>query len=176
MYTQYKRTVKFLEALGPAALSNEKKIDTFSQVTDETNRLVEIMDIQDELKIVESVLMTQKKVLQMLEKQIRMSKKGSSTALRETGAGICVAEALKVVDDQIKSVSEMETSAQRVQEDVSRLFLVEEMATNVALQLKQLLEFKQQQSNAWETRFARKLAEQGQKQNNVSCKNEPRTV
>lgn len=136
MYMKYKQTVKFLEALGPAALSNEKHIDTFSQVTNETNRLVEIMDIQDELKIVDSVLATQKTVLQMLEKQIRTHKRGLDderglsakkpesmnethgiqTALRNS---MCVQEAVRIVEDHISSVAEMINSAKRVQEDVS---------------------------------------------------------
>ncbi|KAK1759132.1 hypothetical protein QBC47DRAFT_397946 [Echria macrotheca] len=173
MYTSYKQTVKFLEALGPAALSNEKKIDTFSQVTNETNRLVEIMDIQDELKIIDSVLAMQKNVLQTLAQQITGQKRVGvpegaekpsatnkpesnrekehkpvpATAVRDP---TCVYEAIGIVEDQIRSVAEMVNSAKRVQED-----------------LKQLLDFKQQQSNAWETRFSRKLAEQGQKQNNI---------
>ncbi|KAK3362425.1 hypothetical protein B0T25DRAFT_6339 [Lasiosphaeria hispida] len=158
MYTKYKQTVKFLEALGPAAFSNEKQIDTFSQVTNETKRLVEIMDVQDELSIVDSVLVTQKNVLQMLIQQ--MHKRSDSdkkskqkidaimlSALRDSSR---IQEAIRVVENNISSVAEMISSAKRVQED-----------------LKQLLDFKQQQSNAWETRFARKLAEQGQKQNNI---------
>ena len=145
MYAAYKQTVKFLEALGPAAISNEKKIDTSSQVTNETNKLVEIMDIQYELKIIDSVLATQKNVLHTLVQQMLAQKRAGApqggdklstasktdpnatkksgiaaplTALRDSA---CVQEAMGIVEDQIRSVAEMVNSAKRVQEDVSRL-------------------------------------------------------
>ncbi|KAK3381256.1 hypothetical protein B0H63DRAFT_475184 [Podospora didyma] len=168
MYTTYKNMVEFLENLGSAASSSSKLIDGFSQITRETNRLVEIMDIQDELGIVDSILATQKDVLQKLmqhipkkgrgERKAKPQKTEGPTPAKETTVTQTAAlrdssriqEAIHIVEDNIRAVAEMIGSAKRVQED-----------------LKQLLDFKQQQSSAWETRFSRKLAEQGQKQNNI---------
>ncbi|KAK0730919.1 hypothetical protein B0H67DRAFT_475130 [Lasiosphaeris hirsuta] len=129
MYTKYKQTVKFLEALGPAAFSNEKHIDTFSQVTNETKRLVEIMDIQDELSIVDSVLVTQKNVLQMLIQQMhkrsdsdkKSKQKIDATMLSALRDSSRIQEAIRVVENNISSVAEMIGSAKRVQEDVTLL-------------------------------------------------------
>lgn len=117
MYRDYKRAVKFLKTLGRAALSAERYIDIFSEVTDETERLIEIMDIQDELKIVNSVLVAQSAVLQALAEQIRRNPSNESrTALRDA---VCVRDAVRVVEDQILSVKEMADWARRVQDDVS---------------------------------------------------------
>jgi len=118
MYREYKRAVKFLRTIGRAALSAEKYIDIFSEVTDETERLIEIMDIQDELKIINSVLLAQSAALQMLVEQISESPSNKArTALRD-GAS-CARDAVKIVKDQILSVREMADWATRVQDDVS---------------------------------------------------------
>ncbi|KAK3347102.1 hypothetical protein B0T25DRAFT_521367 [Lasiosphaeria hispida] len=62
-----------------------------------------------------------------------------------------IKEPTQIVQENRKLVAEMVGSAERVQED-----------------LKQLLEFKQQQqSNAWEMKYSRHLAQQGRRQNNV---------
>lgn len=65
-YAEYRKAVTCLERLKSRGLLrtlSQRYTDTFSQITEETNRLVEIMDIQDELSIVESVLLVQKNVL-----------------------------------------------------------------------------------------------------------------
>jgi len=134
MYTEYKKTVRLLDALGSAALSHGKTIDTFSQITEETTRLVEIMDIQDELGIVDSVLKTQKMVLQNLgqeiqkrasgnEKKAKFQKASLSEQIEDSthttlGDSSHIQEAIRIVDDNINSVDEMTKSAKRVQDDV----------------------------------------------------------
>ncbi len=91
------------------------------------------MDIQDELNIVDSVLLTQKKVLQKLVQQIQVHKRSRpQKAPGETGVGQArehlgtalrdhtrIQEAIQIIDDNRASVAEMINSARRVQEDVS---------------------------------------------------------
>lgn len=72
-YAKYRKAVTCLEELKKRGLLrtlSQRYTDTFSQITEETNRLVEIMDIQDELSIVESVLQVQKNVLRKLIERI----------------------------------------------------------------------------------------------------------
>ncbi|RYP10646.1 hypothetical protein DL764_000530 [Monosporascus ibericus] len=165
LYKEYSRKVAELENLGSYALQNENLIDSFSQIKQETDRLREIMDIQDELSIVDSILATQKVTLETLKRDILGRGDGSKpakflkpdsnedsleTAKTATPGSSCVQHAVRIVEANIKSVLEMKNSASKVQAD-----------------LKQLLDFKQQQASALETRFSRRLAEQGQKQNSL---------
>ncbi|RYP70945.1 hypothetical protein DL770_008179 [Monosporascus sp. CRB-9-2] len=165
LYKEYSRKVAELENLGSYALQNESLIDSFSQIKQETDSLREIMDIQDELSIVDSILATQKVTLETLKRDVlgrgdggkpaKPSKLDSNedapeTAKTATPDSSCVQQAVRIVEANIKAVLEMKNSASRVQVD-----------------LKQLLDFKQQQANALETRFSRRLAEQGQKQNSI---------
>ncbi|RYP77399.1 hypothetical protein DL771_001194 [Monosporascus sp. 5C6A] len=165
LYKEYSKKVAELENLGSRALKDENLIDSFSQIRRETDKLREIMDIQDELSIVNSILATQKVTLETLKRDVLGKGDGSKpakppkldgsedapeTAKTATPGSSCVQHALRIVEANIKSVSEMKSSASRVQAD-----------------LKQLLDFKQQQANALETRFSRRLAEQGQKQNSI---------
>ncbi|RYP13610.1 hypothetical protein DL765_006811 [Monosporascus sp. GIB2] len=165
LYQQYSKKVSELEKHGSSALKKENLIDSFSQIKQETDRLREIMDIQDELSIVDSILATQKVTLETLRRDVlgrgdggkpaKAPKPDSNeddpeTAKTATPDSSCVQQAVRIVEANIKSVLEMKNSASRVQAD-----------------LKQLLDFKQQQANALETRFSRRLAEQGQKQNRI---------
>ncbi|RYP50349.1 hypothetical protein DL768_004114 [Monosporascus sp. mg162] len=165
LYKEYSRKVAELETLGSHALRNENLIDSFSQIKRETDSLREIMDVQDELSIVESILAIQKVTLETLEWEILGRGDGGKptkplkldsnegapeTAKTATPHSSCVQQAVRIVEANIKSVLEMKNSASRVQVD-----------------LKQLLDFKQQQANSLETRFSRKLAQQGQKQNSI---------
>ncbi|KAM7219083.1 hypothetical protein V8F06_005521 [Rhypophila decipiens] len=161
---------KLADAPDPFALTAE--IDSFSRISEESKQLVEIIDIQDELGIIKSVLTTQREVLKELRNHIAttthshgtvtpqtasaahtaaiaaaMGKHHGSTVLKSTRV---VDDAIRVVEDHILRVKEMNESAKRVQAD-----------------LKQLLEFKQQQASGWESRYAMKLSEQGQRQNTI---------
>jgi len=138
MYNKYKDLVQRLKELGPLISTSNKLIDGFSQITRETNRLVEIMDIQDELGIVDSVLATQKDVLQKLLQQIHKKGRGDRKAKTQKGDGSATAkdaiqtaalrdpariqEAVRIVEDNIRAVAEMIGSAKRVQDDVGRAF------------------------------------------------------
>ncbi|KAK5657426.1 hypothetical protein OQA88_2998 [Cercophora sp. LCS_1] len=146
MYKKYKKAVGSIEPTKPGAVSSsDQSSEVFSQITEETNHLVEIMDVQDELEIVKTVLNAQKDVLQKL-----ISKHMPRWATSQKTDASRVPEAIHMVEENKASVQEMMTSARGVQED-----------------LKQLLEFKQQQSSAWEMRYSMKLARQGQRQNSV---------
>jgi hypothetical protein len=144
MYNTYKKTVGRLESLGSVAVledlgsansASAKFIDGFSQTTRETNRLVEIMDIQDELGIVDSILAAQKDVLTKLQQQISSRGHGEKKTKQQKTDGpvlpevtaytptlrSCsrVQEAIRIVEDNARAVTEMINSAKRVQEDVS---------------------------------------------------------
>ncbi|KAK0643778.1 hypothetical protein B0T16DRAFT_188724 [Cercophora newfieldiana] len=169
---------KFLSSVDNLAKAKDpflltEEIDSFSKISTESKRLVEIIDIRDELDIIKSVLTTQKKVLKQLRDTIRSEGRSSTsenpdgkyspesksdvksnkaygdTAFRNT---VAVEDALWIVDDNLTRVKEMDDSATRVHDS-----------------LKQLLDFKQQQASGWESRYAKKLSEQGQRQNTVSC-------
>ncbi|KAM7187525.1 hypothetical protein V8F33_011172 [Rhypophila sp. PSN 637] len=209
---------KLADAPDPFALTAE--IDSFSRISEESKQLVEIIDIQDELGIIKSVLTTQREVLKELRNHIAQTTHSHGTVTPQTtsaahtaaiaaamgspGLGISpggdgtqfnpmsppagmwnstpsvspfnglatpnsaapgmgehhgstvlkstrvVDDAIRVVEDHILRVKEMNESAKRVQAD-----------------LKQLLEFKQQQASGWESRYAMKLSEQGQRQNTI---------
>ncbi|KAK5658057.1 hypothetical protein OQA88_2613 [Cercophora sp. LCS_1] len=151
LYAEYKEIVEYLDEKQKDRQFTLSLEDTevFSRITEETNKTVEIMDIQDELKIVDSVLEVQEKVLQDLENQVTENDwlKKDPTAF---GDPLRIREASKIVGENRKRISGMIDSAKRVQED-----------------LKQLLDFKQQQSNAWEMKYSRHLAQQGRRQNNI---------
>ncbi|KAK0716273.1 hypothetical protein B0H67DRAFT_260560 [Lasiosphaeris hirsuta] len=160
-YADYENAVKELERKEQGeetSMSTRDYTDTFSRITTETNRLVEIMDIQDELNIVDSVLLTQETVLESLVEHIKDVVTSNSSKTSGDGSKTKTAldypthiqEAIQIVKQNRRSVADMVTSAKRVQDD-----------------LKQLLDFKQQQSSAWEMRYSRKLAQQGRRQNNI---------
>ncbi|KAK3389994.1 hypothetical protein B0H63DRAFT_106267 [Podospora didyma] len=107
-------------------------IDKFSQISEEMYQLVEIVDIQDELAIINSVLTAQKSVLRDLRDHVCCERKPSSTdppnsiyvmkdqspptvAIRKTA----VDDSIRIVDENIRAVKEMAESAKRVHTDVS---------------------------------------------------------
>ncbi|KAK0713751.1 hypothetical protein B0T26DRAFT_873806 [Lasiosphaeria miniovina] len=145
---------KLAKAKDPFKLTAD--IDSFSKISKEMYQLVEIIDIQDELAIINSVLAIQRSVLKDLRdhfcsedkpKTDPESNRPPSTVAITKGV---VDESIRIVDENIRGAKEMTESARRVHQD-----------------LKQLLEFKQQQANGWESRYAMKLSEQGQRQNTI---------
>lgn len=125
-------------AKDPFLLTEE--IDSFSKISTESNRLVEIIDIRDELDIIKSVLTTQKKVLKQLRDSIRSEGRAStsenpdgkyssevrsdvksSKAYGDTASRnlVAVEDALWIVDDNLTRVKEMDDSATRVHDSVS---------------------------------------------------------
>ncbi|KAK5654263.1 hypothetical protein OQA88_7438 [Cercophora sp. LCS_1] len=174
---------KFLRSVDNLAKAKDpflltEEIDSFSKISTESNRLVEIIDIRDELDIIKSVLTTQKKVLKQLRDAVRSEERASSSSTSSTSENpdakcspsevksdvkaskaygdtafrnlVAVEDALWIVDDNLTRVKEMDDSATRVHDS-----------------LKQLLDFKQQQASGWESRYAKKLSEQGQRQNTI---------
>ncbi|KAK4677382.1 hypothetical protein QC764_405710 [Podospora pseudoanserina] len=144
-------------------------IDSFSRISDESRQLVEIIDIQDELGIIKSILTTQLKVLEEFQGHLRPRKRSGGTKEHydedgdqhdevhkksHHGTGLknarVVDEAIRIVEDNLIRVQEMDESAKRVEAE-----------------LKQLLQFKQQQASGWDTRYAMKLSEQGSRQNTI---------
>ena len=112
-------------------------IDKFSQISEEMYQLVEIVDIQDELAIIASVLTVQKSVLNDLREHICCDRKPSSTnptnniftmkdqspstvAIRKTA----VDDSIRIVDDNIRAIKEMAESAKRVHADVSLFWVI----------------------------------------------------
>jgi len=131
--------------------------EKFSRITEETTRLVEAMDIQDELNIINSILVCQETVLNELLRVVEPANDGTGNAVDSDnttktalGSSTRIREAIQIVKQNKASIKDMLTSAERVQND-----------------LKQLLDFKQQQSNAWEMKYSKKLAQQGRRQNNI---------
>ncbi|KAK4194328.1 hypothetical protein QBC40DRAFT_188426 [Triangularia verruculosa] len=166
-----KRLLKTVDKLANAKdpFKYTSDIDSFSRISDESRQLVEIIDIQDELGIIKSILTTQLKVLEEFQGHIRPRKRsgGSKEHYDEDedqgtradkrshhGTGLknarVVDEAIRIVEDNLIRVSEMDESAKRVEAE-----------------LKQLLQFKQQQASGWDTRYAMKLSEQGSRQNTI---------
>lgn len=131
------------KAKDPFLLTEE--IDSFSKISTESKRLVEIIDIRDELDIIKSVLTTQKKVLKQLRDAVRSegrtstsenpdgrypsevksdfktSKAYGDTAFRNL---VAVEDALWIVDDNLTRVKEMDDSATRVHDSVS-LYIIQ---------------------------------------------------
>ena len=115
MYKKYKEAVESIESTKSGALSSsDNSSEVFSQITEETNHLVEIMDVQDELEIVKTVLTAQQDVLQKL-----ISKHMPKWARSQKADASRVAEAIHMVEENKTSVQEMIISAKGVQEDVS---------------------------------------------------------
>jgi len=121
--------------------------EKFSRITEETTRLVEAMDIQDELNIINSILVCQETVLNELLRVVEPANDGTGNAVDSDnttktalGSSTRIREAIQIVKQNKASIKDMLTSAERVQND-----------------LKQLLDFKQQQSNAWEMKYSKKL-------------------
>ena len=124
-------------AENPFALTSD--IDSFSKISKESRQLVEIIDIQDELDIIKSVLTTQKKVLKQLRDILRpdgASTTSGSLGTTETSAAVSllntggstsstafrnsreVEEAIRLVEDNLLRVDEMNNSAKRVHDEV----------------------------------------------------------
>ena len=159
-----KRLLKTVDKLANAdnPFSLTAEIDSFSRISIESRQLVEIIDIQDELNIIKSVLQTQKEVLKDLQNRIRpqdnkgqatggsgvdnrsvgqetdrdspasTSGKGSQNRDRDGGnrerqSAVVTAlkstrvidESIRIVEDNIHRVKEMNESAKRIQAEVS---------------------------------------------------------
>jgi len=115
-------------------------IDSFSKISTESRQLIEIIDIRDELDIVKSVLAAQKKVLKQLREIIRSQgrnltsgshgvknpssvnvdvdsgRASGDTAFKSVGV---VDDAIRIVEDNLNRVEEMDNSATRVHTEVS---------------------------------------------------------
>jgi len=115
MYKKYKEAVGSIKSTKSGAVSSsDNSPEVFSQITEETNHLVEIMDVQDELEIVKTVLTAQQDVLQKL-----ISKHMPKWARSQKADASRVPEAIHMVEENKSSVQEMIISAKGVQEDVS---------------------------------------------------------
>ncbi|KAK0704602.1 hypothetical protein B0H67DRAFT_557373 [Lasiosphaeris hirsuta] len=151
---EFFRVVKKLaEATNPFA--HTEHINSFSRVSVESEQLVEINDIQDELRIIFSILAMQMKVLKELRNHIRPQKKTEDAVAQigcseedSLGSGHHAAlfrivdESIQIVDDNIEKVKEMNESAERVESE--------------------------QQSSGRVPRYAMKLSQQGKRQNTLS--------
>lgn len=139
-----KKLLKTIDKLAyaddPFALTGE--IDSFSRISVESAQLVEITDIRDELNIIKSVLATQGKVLNEFQALIGSDKKAASSGdqvlPRSKGTRFeadgtrgeqqhttvlnssrVVDETIRIVDDNLNRVIEMNESAERVEAEVS---------------------------------------------------------
>ena len=134
-------TVDRLQA-APDPFKLTRDIDSFSRISDESRQLVEIVDIQDELEIIKSVLNTQKKVLEQL-RGVLGPDRPHSTAANARGANVptpvdasdstrsssstafkssrVADQALRIVKDNIARVEEMSNSARRIPDGVRDL-------------------------------------------------------
>jgi hypothetical protein len=185
---------RLAKAEDPFSLTAE--IDSFSRISVESRQLVEIIDIKDELNIIKSILTTQQTVLEQFQNLVgshgdakdsrnptdvqdakdAKNEKTTGSAKRHGSTGFnsvkAIDESIRTVKDNLLRVSEMNESAQRVHDEVSSRFQQNGSQSASKLRrsnekLKQLLEFKQQQASGWESRYAMKLSEQGQRQNTV---------
>jgi hypothetical protein len=129
---------KLAKAPDPFELTAD--IDSFSKISRESKQLIEIIDIRDELDIIKSVLTTQKRVLKQLRDVIRSQgkaptldngeaiktvvktidmnsgKAAGDTAFKST---VVVEDAIRIVEDNLLRVDEMDGSATRVHAEVS---------------------------------------------------------
>jgi hypothetical protein len=136
--------LKIVDALADAAdpFSMTKEIGSFSRISIESRKLVEINDIQDELNTIKSILSTQEFVLEEFQKLIQprdktaesdtttgtqasqpvlerrttgSSGRNGSTALKSCRA---VTESIQTVKNDLLKVGEMSDSAGRVKDEV----------------------------------------------------------
>ncbi|KAK4445379.1 hypothetical protein QBC34DRAFT_164894 [Podospora aff. communis PSN243] len=151
---------KLADAPDPFQLAEE--IDSFSKVTRQTTQLIEIIDIRDELDIIRSVLSAQKRVLEQLWDIIRAQPRAPTARTADTSTDTTLG------GTAFKTMVGVENAINTVGDNLLRVEEMDAMAIRVHVELKQLLEFKQQQANGWEARYARKLSEQGQEQNTIT--------
>ncbi|KAK0673165.1 hypothetical protein QBC41DRAFT_352872 [Cercophora samala] len=162
------RTVdKLANAKDPFKYTSD--IDSFSRISDESRQLVEIIDIQDELGIIKSILTTQLKVLEEFQGLIRPRKRSGGSKEQDDGDGDQHAGANKKSHHGtgLKNARVVDEAVRIVEDNLIRVQEMDESAKRVEAELKQLLQFKQQQASGWDTRYAMKLSEQGSRQNTI---------
>ncbi|KAI1101144.1 hypothetical protein F4804DRAFT_347926 [Jackrogersella minutella] len=126
-------------------------------LTEETNYLAAIMDIQDELKTIRGVITEQKEALEefrhLIEQERNSSVDGQDNLVRNTVNNSCsgpASENLTLIKSNMGAIKVMTEYAEKIDKDLNRL-----------------LNLKQQQANAWEARFAREGSEHNQRQSNI---------
>ena len=177
----FRKITRILNKVDIDPADRSKKIEELFRLTEETKLLTEIMDIQDELNIVRSILTQQKDVLDKLVRIIhRPEDDGASahTASQRSDGSSMGKKSVQFADPEqgpqagtqltvLKNKGLVEVCVGVVEDN---LRVVREMTTyarNVQSELNHLLDLKQKQANAWEARFAREGAEQTQRQGNV---------
>lgn len=131
-----------------------------------TSLLVEIKDILDEIKIIESVLGAQRSVINGIDLrkfESKMSKKGSARDFDRD-----FADARRIIDGFIADFERMKEHARTIYSSVeTRPRQIIDISGTDFDQLNHLLDLKQKQANAWEARAANEAARASAKQGSV---------
>ncbi|KAI8631754.1 hypothetical protein F5Y19DRAFT_424716 [Xylariaceae sp. FL1651] len=189
LFKEFKSTTQALASKKLSSKQQAEKIDNFFELDKETELLESILDIQDELNIIHTLLSQQREVLAKLcklhgddndSKQLRDTKQKhvhwpdvESTQRQRAGD-----DAQGAVKEQRQSSNGASnpwlflSSVNKVPIDVvdNNISIVKDMlryAGGVKDELNHLLDLKQKQANAWEARFTREGSEGAKKQGKI---------
>ncbi|KAL2270175.1 hypothetical protein VTJ83DRAFT_2359 [Remersonia thermophila] len=165
LYHTFRHTTMCLQDDTVSSAERKKHIKFLFSLEQETEILVEIMDIQDELRIVDQILTQQHAVLtKLLQLYPKVSDEEAShddTPTRPRSSGKSsrpsilqnrhlLDETFHIVEDNQRVVADMLVSAQREESS-----------------LRLLIDLKQKHANGWEARFAREGSEESQRQGKI---------
>ncbi|KAK3989115.1 hypothetical protein QBC44DRAFT_381891 [Cladorrhinum sp. PSN332] len=167
-----------VDRLNDEKLSQKKRAkytNRLFQLTEETDFLAEIMDIQDELKTIKDVFFKQKEVLgqfvQLFSKGHQKKAKEKKKPKDQRGNSTTELDALSQKQQSPKVSKTREAAENNLALVNSNITAVEEMtkyADKIRTELNTLLNLKQKQANVWEARFSREGSEQTQRQGNIT--------
>ncbi|KAK4158875.1 hypothetical protein QBC43DRAFT_248639 [Cladorrhinum sp. PSN259] len=168
-----------VDRLNDEKLSQKKRAkytNRLFQLTEETDFLAEIMDIQDELKTIKDVFVKQKEVLgqfvQLFAKGNQKKSAGKKKSKeQQKNHSTTELDALAPKQQSHKASKIREAAENNLNLVNSNITAVEEMtkyADKIRTELNTLLNLKQKQANVWEARFSREGSEQTQRQGNIT--------
>lgn len=136
---------------------NKKKdlLEKVLYIGSETELLVEIKDILDEINIVLNILRTQESIL-------------SDPDLEEHRSLTHAQDARRIISVGIADFERMQLQANTVQSSVSNPNVLSFHSLTINFQLNALMDLKQKAANAWEAKSSREGAVATTKQGNVS--------
>ncbi|KAK4183856.1 hypothetical protein QBC35DRAFT_442582 [Podospora australis] len=190
--SQARRFEKFEELVKQLTGAKRKQIDKNEQadltdklfrLTKETALLVEILDIQDELKIIQDVFAKQEEVLKKFhslvstyaERKSKDEKTYQSTGsvsmteiLSGSGKSVHFADQRLSRRPEGKPKELVKDNLGLVRTNIEAVAEMTTYADKMRVELNGLLDLKQKQANAWEARFSREGSESSQRQGNIT--------
>ncbi|KAK4165403.1 hypothetical protein QBC43DRAFT_287954 [Cladorrhinum sp. PSN259] len=165
--------------------------DKLFRLTKETDLLVEILDIQDELKIIRDVMAKQQEVLRKLHPMVptyaeKKTEEDTSHQPSESAGLIAPLAGVRSSPGKAKTrlnvhfadqgVSRKESKTRQQAKDnlalvdanIDAVVEMTQYADKMRVELNGLLDLKQKQANAWEARFSREGSESSQRQGNIT--------